>query len=54
MGNLTQEEKDLLWHTFMGLDWLENNVNPNMGTLQDSAFGGIPALKTTIMGLLKK
>lgn len=45
---------EILAYTLIGLKWLEDNVTPNMGTLQDSAFGGIPALKTTICDILKK
>ena len=49
---LNSNEIKILANTYNGLNWLEENITPNMGTLADSAFGGIPALKTIITEIL--
>lgn len=49
---LNSNEIEILASTYNGLNWLEENITPNMGTLADSAFGGIPALKAIITEIL--
>lgn len=49
---LNSKEIEILASTYNGLLWLEENITPNMGTLADSAFGGIPALKAIITEIL--